>query len=50
MRVEHPLARRMRLYLAPEVPIVDEFGIQPQDRESATAFFSLMSAKYERGA
>ena len=38
------------VYLAPKVLIVDEFGIWPCDRESATAFFSLVSARYERGA
>ena len=26
----------------------DEFGIWPYDRESATAFFTLVSARYER--
>ena len=30
--------------------VVDEFGIGPHDRESATAFFTLVSAKYERGS
>ena len=30
--------------------IVNEFGIWPYDRESATAFFSLVSARYERGS
>ena len=30
--------------------VVDEFGIWPHDRESATAFFTLVSAKYERGS
>ena len=29
--------------------IVDEFGICPYDRDAATAFFSLVSARYERG-
>ena len=42
--------RRMRVYLAPKVLIVDEFGIWPYDRDAATAFFSLVSAKYERGS
>ena len=28
---------------------MDEFGIWPYDRESATAFFTLVSARYERG-
>ena len=49
-RAEHRLDRRMRVYLAPKVLIVDEFGIWPYDRESATAFFSLVSARYERGS
>ena len=40
----------MRIYLSPKVLIVDEFGIWPYDRESATAFFSLVSARYERGS
>ena len=45
-RAEHRLDRRMRVYLAPKVLIVDEFGIWPYDRDSATAFFSLVSARY----
>ena len=49
-RAEHRLDRRMRVYLAPKVLIVDEFGIWPYDRDSATAFFSLVSARYERGS
>ena len=49
-RTEHRLDRRMRVYLAPKVLVVDEFGIWPYDRESATAFFSLVSARYERGS
>ena len=49
-RAENRLDRRMRVYLAPKVLIVDEFGIWPYDRESATAFFSLVSARYERGS
>ena len=30
-RAEHRLDRRMRIYLAPKVLIVDEFGIWPND-------------------
>ncbi len=41
-RAENRLDRRMmRVYMSPKVLIVDEFGIWPYDRESATAFFSL---------
>ena len=49
-RAQHNLDRRMRVYLAPKVLIVDEFGIWPYDRESATAFFTLVPARYERGS
>ncbi len=49
-RAEHNLDRRMRFYLAPKVLIVDEFGIWPYDREAATAFFTMVSARYERGS
>ena len=41
-RAQHNLDRQMRVYLAPKVLIVDEFGIWPYDRESATAFFTLV--------
>ena len=37
----------MRVYQAPKVLVVDEFGIWPYDRESATAFFTLVSARYD---
>ena len=49
-RAEHNLDRRMKVYLAPKVLVVDEFGIWPYDRDSATAFFILVSARYERGS
>ena len=49
-RAEHNPDRRMRVYLASKVLVVDEFGIWPYDRESATAFFTLVSARYERGS
>ena len=47
---EHRLDRRLRVYLAPKVLIIDEFGIWPYDRAAATAFFTLVSARYERGS
>ncbi len=49
-RAEGRLDRRLRVYLSPKVLIVDEFGNWPYDRESATAFFSLVSATYEKGS
>ncbi len=47
---EHRLDRRMRVYLGPSVLIIDEFGVWPYDRTAATALFSLISARYERGS
>ena len=49
-RAEHNLDRRLRIYLSPKVLVVDEFGIWPYDRDAATAFFTLVSARYERGS
>jgi DNA replication protein DnaC len=49
-QAEHRLDRRLRVYLAPKVLIIDEFGIWPYDRAGATAFFTLVSARYERGS
>lgn len=49
-QAEHRLERRMRVYLAPKVLIIDEFGVWPYDRIAATALFTLVSARYERGS
>ena len=44
------LASDSRVYLAPRVLIIDEFGVWPYDRLAATALFSLISSRYERGS
>jgi DNA replication protein DnaC len=49
-QAEHRLERRLRIYLAPTLLIIDEFGVWPYDRMAATAFFTLVSARYERGS
>lgn len=49
-QAEHRLDRRMRVYLAPKVLIIDEFGVWSYDRIGATALFTLISARYERGS
>ncbi len=49
-QIEHRLDRRMRIYLAPKVLIIDEFGVWPYDRLAATALFTLISARYEHGS
>ena len=47
---EHRLERRMRVYLAPRVLIIDEVGYLPLNPAGATAFFQLVSARYEKGS
>jgi DNA replication protein DnaC len=47
---EGRLGRRMRVYLAPKVLIIDEMGYLPLDELGATIFFQLVSARYERGS
>jgi DNA replication protein DnaC len=47
---ENRLDRRLRVYLAPRVLVVDEMGYLPLDALGATIFFQLVSARYERGS
>jgi len=47
---EGRLDRRLRIYLAPKVLIVDEMGYLPLDELGATIFFQLVSARYEKGS
>jgi DNA replication protein DnaC len=47
---EGRLDRRLRVYLAPKILIVDEVGYLPLDDLGATIFFQLVSARYERGS
>jgi DNA replication protein DnaC len=48
-REGHP-DRRMRVYLAPKVLVIDEVGYLPLDDLGTTIFFQLVSARYERGS
>ena len=47
---EGRLDRRMKVYLAPKVLIIDEMGYLPLDELGATIFFQLVSARYERSS
>src|SRR5919202_5680290 len=47
---EGRLDRRMRVYVAPKVLVIDEMGYLPLDDLGATIFFQLVSARYERGS
>ena len=40
----------MRVYVAPKLLAIDEFGVWSDDRLAATALFSLNSTRYERGS
>jgi len=47
---EQRLDRRLRIYLAPKVLVIDEMGYLPLDDEGATILFQLVSARYEKGS
>ena len=47
---ENRLERRMRVYLAPKVLVIDEMGYLPLDDLGATIFCQLISARYERSS
>jgi DNA replication protein DnaC len=47
---ENRLDRRLRVYLAPKVLVIDEMGYLPLDTVGATILFQLVSARYERGS
>lgn len=47
---EGRLDRRMKVYLAPKILVIDEMGYLPLDELGATIFFQLVSARYERGS
>ena len=47
---EGRLDRRMRVYLAPKVLVIDEVGYLALDDLGATIFFQWVSARYERGS
>lgn len=47
---EGRLERRLKVYLAPKLLVVDEMGYLPLDELGATIFFQLVSARYERGS
>lgn len=47
---EGRLDRRLRIYMAPKVLIIDEMGYLTLDELGATIFFQLVSALYKRGS
>ena len=47
---ENRLERRMRVYIAPRLLLIDEVGYLKMDSVAATLFFQLVSARYERGS
>lgn len=47
---ENRLRRRLRLYLAPKVLIIDEIGYEAFPPAAATLFFKVVSARYEKAS
>jgi DNA replication protein DnaC len=47
---EGGLERRLRIYLAPKVLIIDGMGYLPLDDLGATIFFQRVRARYELGS
>ncbi|MBC7335331.1 MAG: ATP-binding protein [Clostridia bacterium] len=47
---ENRLRRRLRLYLAPKVLIIDEIGYEAFPPAAATLFFQVVSARYEKAS
>ena len=49
-RANRDLHRRLRIYQAPKVLVDAELGIWPYVRNAATAFFTLISVRCDRGS
>lgn len=47
---EQRLDRRMRVYRAPKVLIIDEMGVYSLDQLGASLFFQVVAARYEKGS
>ena len=47
---ENRLERRLRVYTAPKLLMIDELGYLAMDSLEATLFFQLISARYTRGS
>ncbi|MBC7083757.1 MAG: ATP-binding protein [Firmicutes bacterium] len=47
---ENRLERRLRVYTAPKLLVIDELGYLTMDSLEATLFFQLISARYTRGS
>lgn len=47
---ENRLERRMKVYIAPKLLIVDEIGYLPLDQQGATILFQLVTSRYEKGS
>jgi len=47
---EQRLDRRLRIYRAPKVLIIDEMGVYAMDQLGASLFFQLVAARYEKSS
>jgi DNA replication protein DnaC len=48
--IQNRLERRWRIYLRPDILIIDEVGYMQLDRVHAELFFRLISSRYENGS
>jgi DNA replication protein DnaC len=49
-RAEGTWAAKLRTYTAPSVLVVDDVGLLPMTRDGASAFFHVVSHRYDKGA
>lgn len=49
-RMQNRLERRWRIYLRPDILIIDEVGYMQLDRDSAELLFRVICARYENGS
>src|SRR5579875_146609 len=49
-RAEGTWAAKLRTYTAPSVLVIDDVGLLPMTRDGASAFFHVVSHRYDKGA
>jgi DNA replication protein DnaC len=49
-RADETYARRLQLYLRPELLIVDDFGLKPLTATQCEDWFDILAERYERGS
>lgn len=47
---DHSLEKRLKVYTAPKLLVIDEVGFLPFDQKGADLFFQVISKRYEKGS